>query len=269
MRPVLIWQIFTLELRKILSYRIDFWASFLGTVLVEFAMAYFLWNAVYEFREVKVLNGFSFPAMMLYYLLIPVISHITQAQVMHFISQEIYDGSLNRYLVYPLSFFGFKFIGHLAFGFVGILQLFLVMGLYLAFFDLPDDVSLSSISLMQCVFTAIIGSVLYFLMASCLEMVAFWAENIWSLLVMLKLSSKLLGGGLIPLTFFPDWSITILKFLPVYSFTALPVEVALGQTTGSEWFVSVGVAIIWIMFFSVLAGFIWRRGKLHYTGVGI
>lgn len=123
-------QILSLEIRKILSYRVDFWLNFFGVILVEFGLAYFLWKAIFEYRGVRSIEGYTFQAMMLYYILVPTISHIIQAQVMHFISTEIYEGSLTRYLIYPISFLSYKLIAHYAFSLIAVVQFCCVLGLY-------------------------------------------------------------------------------------------------------------------------------------------
>ena len=138
----LTWQIFSLEIRKILSYRADFWMNFIGVVLAEVAVAYFLWNAIFEYKNVSTMQGYSFHGLMLYYLLAPLMTLIVRGQSMDFMAREIYEGTLTRYLIYPLSFFHYKYVAQLAYSFIATLQLILMLGFFTSFFGLPKDLPL-------------------------------------------------------------------------------------------------------------------------------
>jgi ABC-2 type transport system permease protein len=61
-----------------------------------------------------------------------------------------------------------------------------------------------------------------------LQLVAFWADNCWSLLVAHRIVASLLGGLLLPLSLFPRWSQPALDALPFRYMFAFPVDVLLG-----------------------------------------
>ena len=48
--------------------------------------------------------GYTFGALMLYYLMVPLVERVVNGQEMGFMSGEIYDGGLTRYLLYPVSY---------------------------------------------------------------------------------------------------------------------------------------------------------------------
>ena len=47
---------------------------------------------------------------MLYYLLVPLIARMIRGEESRFLSDDIYEGGLTRYLVYPLSFLQYKYV---------------------------------------------------------------------------------------------------------------------------------------------------------------
>ena len=106
--------VFSLELRKAFSYRSDFWANFVGVVLTELGVAYFLWRAIFAVRQVDSIGGYTFRGMVLYYLLVPLFTRLMRGNEQGYMSNDIYDGSLSRYLVYPVSFLGSKYLSHLS-----------------------------------------------------------------------------------------------------------------------------------------------------------
>ncbi len=252
-----------------MSYRFDFWANFFGAVIVEIAVAYFVWSAIYRSEDVVQIGGFSFTQLMYYYTVVPIFTQILQAQSMHFMSEDIYQGGLTKFLIWPLNFVHYKLIAHLSFAVFTITQLMLALVCLYMLWGTPAGMPISIETVAAGIATALLGSVLYFLMAACLEMVAFWMDHVWSLNVMLRLSLRLLGGSLVPLSFFPAWSRDLVQLLPFWSMAGLPAELCLGRRSFAEsWFYALQT-LGWIAVFALLLALVWKRGRLRYTGVGI
>ncbi len=262
-------QVFSLEIRRMLSYRVDFWVQFIGTIATQCVLSYFLWRAIFDARGVTEMAGYSFKGLMLYYLLVPLVGNMTRGAQMGFVSLEIYDGGLNRYLIYPVSFFGYKLTTQLAQCFMYTLQFALASGVFLALFGQPADVALGLTGLWQGLVAVVLAVYLYFTLAANLEFVAFWADNVWSLMVMLRMFIMLFGGAWIPLAFFPEWAQRALTCFPFVYLAEFPVRCLMGKTNWNEWALGLAVLTFWAAIFSGTAGLIWRRGLLRYTGVGM
>jgi ABC-2 type transport system permease protein len=261
--------LFSLEIRKVLSYRVDFWINFLGSVITELLIAYFLWKAIFDAQNAEQIGGYSFQAMILYYVLVALARRTVMAFDQGIISFEIYDGSLNRYLVYPVSLFSYKYISWIANAFITYLQLLTSMAIFIAFIGIPADRHISFQSVLMGTLALWAASSVYYLFSILFEMVAFWAENVWSLLVMLRFSVALLGGGLLPIALFPEWSKRILGALPFQHMVSLPVRAFMGEVSFSEFGASLSVLGFWALVLMACVAWIWRRGTLKYTGVGI
>jgi hypothetical protein len=46
-----------MEFRQLLAYRLVFWTSFFGTTVGHFVVGFFMWNAIYNFRNVQTIRG--------------------------------------------------------------------------------------------------------------------------------------------------------------------------------------------------------------------
>lgn len=261
-------QVFSLELRKVLSYRVDFWVKFLGNLLTEVGVAYFLWRSVYSFTGAESIGGYRFSEMMFYYVMVPLVARAVSGPEMSFISREIYEGTLNRYLVYPISFFGYKYAAHLASAVIFLLQLVAVTGAAALVFEIGAERAglWPMLSGMGAILAA---TLLYFAIASAFELVAFWADNTWSLLVMLKFVIGILGGGLLPLSLFPGWARALLEGLPFQYLYSFPIRCFMGEVSPASWLYGMGLIVVWAGVFAGIDRVIWRRGSLRYTGVGI
>lgn len=258
---------YVMELKKLLSYRAEFWIGFLGTVLSQFGVAYFLWKAIFAARGADTLQGYTFGALMLYYLLVPLVERVVNGQEMGFMSGEIYDGGLTRYLLYPVSYFRVKYMAKLAQSTIYLAQMALVLSLFLATFRTPFEMTPLSALMTFPVF--FLSGVLVFTLTACLEMLAFWADNVWSILVLNRMVTNLLGGGLLPLAFFPEWARSTLEWLPWTRLVSFPVRCVLGQVGAAEWARGLFLTGMWIVVFAALGNWLWRKGIRSYAGVGI
>lgn len=261
--------VMNMELRKILAYRSDFWVTFLGQVLIQIFIAHALWQAVFAANETEVMQGFTLSKITLYYVIVSVGQRILTGENIGFISREIYEGTFSRYLIYPLSVFQYKATTYLTYSLFYAAQLLLIYFIYRMGFTetLPSLDEIVNLFLGIGLFLA--SAFVYVLMVMTVELLALWADNIWSLVVMLRFFSSFLGGGMIPLTFLPFWSQEVLNYLPFPYYLSLPARTVLGETSLSEILNGLGVLAVWGLIFSGLVTLIWKTGQKHYTGVGV
>lgn len=258
---------YLLELKKLISYRAEFWIGFIGSVLSQFGVAFFLWTAIFAARGAETMAGYTFGALMLYYLLVPLVERVVNGQEMGFMSAEIYDGGLTRYLLFPVSYFRVKYMAKLAQSTVYLAQLILVLALFLAVFRAPFTMGPRAAAMALPVF--LLSGLLIFALTACIEMLAFWADNVWSILVLNRMITNLMGGGLLPLAFFPEKVQAALEYLPWIRLVSFPIRCLLGQVGPAEWLRGLGFTALWFAVFASLAAWMWRKGIKGYTGVGI
>lgn len=258
---------YLLELKKLFSYRVEFWIGFAGTVLSQFGVAYFLWKAVFAARGTGSVGGYTFGALMLYYLMVPLVERVVNGQESGFMSGEIYDGGLTRYLLYPTSYFRIKYVAKLAQTTVFLSQLILILALFLAVFRAPYSLSARSVAMAVPVF--LLSGLLAFVLTACIDMVAFWADNVWNLLILNRMVSSLLGGGLLPLSLYPEAMREALDWLPWSRLVSFPIRCLLGEVGAADWLRGMGLTALWFAAFAALAACLWRKGVKGYAGVGI
>lgn len=262
-------QVFTAELRKITAYRADFWIQYLANILTHIGVAFFLWQAVFTTLETESMQGYSFHSLMFYYLLVPLISRIIYGSELGAAAREIYDGSLTRYLIYPVSFFKYKLMQYCAHSAMYTIQMVAAVIFFIALFGTPQDMEISPLTL-TIIPTLLLSVLLHYTFVMALELIAFWADNVWSLLVMVRFSISLLGGGLIPLAFFPEQLTPLINILPFRYLTAFPAELLMGRVESwQEWLYGTAVTAVWTLLLWIAGREIWRRGTKTYTGVGI
>src|SRR3989344_9524591 len=97
-----------LEAKRFLSYRVDFWLQFAVAVLAEVLIAYFLWSSIYGDEPGKLIGGYTFHQMLMYYLFVPFVGRMIRSQEDFSLANEIREGGINKFLIYPLSFLQYK-----------------------------------------------------------------------------------------------------------------------------------------------------------------
>ncbi|MGE0191957.1 MAG: ABC transporter permease [Planctomycetota bacterium] len=270
MSPRLFLAVTAQQVRRSLAYRADFWISSTSGFVTTFGLAWCVWTAVYASAGGAEIRGWSLDAMLLYMVVVVLLGRIVRGGDLDTtISNEIYEGGLNRYLVFPVAYQPFKYaqsVGNLV---PALVQLALFCGLFLAIVGRPADIHITPFGVLGAIAAMALGHVLYFLLGYPLELVAFWADNVWSLSVTLRFVTSLLGGMMIPLALFPDWAQDLLAFTPFPILFGVPAETLLGRLDPATWARHMVVALVWCVIVQRLGAWVWRRGSLRYTGVGM
>ncbi len=265
----LAWYVYLHELRRLFSYRADFWMSFVGNLAANLVVAFALFTALFAEQALPTIAGFDKEAMLVYYLVAPLVENMTRLSARNgSVAHEIYRGSLTRYLVYPTSYFMYRTSQVLASLTLSILQFLAVFLAYMAFFA-NTPLTFAVIPSLGLGIMACLGATLLNLaLVSLIEMVAFWAEQVWTLSVMLMFAARLLGGMMLPLSFFSQEAQSLLKILPFSYLISFPTLSILGRVNLSEWLHSMLILTIWLGVASFIARHIWRRGLEQYSGAG-
>lgn len=260
-------QICSIELRKVLAYRSDFWVNTVGSVLTQVVVAAALWTAVFAATGQPAIGGYSQSAMIIYALLAGQVFVCVQGEPFGMLSTEIYDGSLTRYLIYPVDLLRYKWSGQCARILVALGQLTVLLALVR--WCWPGALQPMWWHWSAGLLAIVGGAMLHFWIACCLELVAFWADNVWSFQALLRMAVQFLGGMLLPLSVFPAWAHPWLQASPFAGLVALPVETLLGRVTPDVWLLGMARQIGWTLCFWALARALYRRGIRHYSGVGM
>jgi ABC-2 type transport system permease protein len=268
--PRLFWQIASLEARTRMSYRVDFWLNVAAGFLVEFGIAWYLWRAVFDHATAATIGGYDFSGMVVYYLAVILLGKLVRTNRFEgAVSGDIYEGGLNRYIVFPAPYFPFKYAQHLGTLVPAALQFLLFGGLTLFVLHMPPEMAPTLPGLAMALAALALGNLLYYILDYAVQLIAFWADNVWSLDVAKWFVASLLGGYMVPLSVFPDGLRGVLEVLPFRFFFDFPARALTNQMTVGEWAAGMALGAVWCIVFAAAAAGIWSRGRLRYTGVGI
>lgn len=257
---------FILELKRRAIYAYDFWLKMIIPPLIQLCVGYYLWGAIYSSNSYVELGGYTLEGMLLYTFIAASVYQMVNPEV-GIVLRDLDTGALTKYLFYPVSFFRFKFMAHLAQMSLVFLQM--IIGCMALFYLLGFSLPLTFQSIVLGSIATLLAGYLFFIIAASLELFGFWVETVWGLVVMNQFVTHLLGGKLIPLSLFPAWAKTTIYFLPFPYLVAFPTEIILGTVSSQEIIRGFCVATIWALIMTACSRLIWNKGSYQYSGTGM
>ncbi len=270
MKPSLFLRVVGVEARRRMAYRADFWLQAFAVFGAEVALAWFLWRALFSESGAAFIAGWDLETTVCYYVGAILVAKLVRGNDVDTdsVSNDIYEGALNRYALYPASYFGLKYAQRTGALLPAAVQ-FVLFGGLAAFLLHGTGVHVTAASVAMGVVSIAVGNLLYLLMTWPLHALAFWADNVWSLLVALRFVSGILGGLMLPLGTFPAWSRPVVDALPFRQCFAAPIETLLGRVAPQAWLGNLAVAAAWAAGFWLVGRIVFRRGEVRYSGIGI
>src|SRR5690606_1843403 len=115
-------------------------------------------------------------AMLLYYAFVVLVARLVQSTAMEMpMAQDIYEGSLNRYLIYPASYAGIKFAEQAGALAPHMLQLALFGLAAPLLIGVPADVRITPGTVLMAAVSLAAANLLHYLLVLPINAVAFWA----------------------------------------------------------------------------------------------
>ena len=258
---------FTTGLKASVEYRFNFFLSLAGAVspvVIQTA----LWIVLYQGGgEGDALFGFTFTQMIAWTVIAQLVSRLVRTGFEYEVNSDIKSGSLDRYLVKPVSYFGyrlFSFLGDKAaqslFSCVLLAAAVAVLGTVTGFAVTGRNAALFSVAL-------VLAFVLNFLLFWCVGLAGFWLTEIGFLFEAVRIVIIAASGGIFPLSVFGPEGERILSLLPFRYTIQFPADLLAGRIPESLILRQFALAVFWIAVLTIAARFVWKRGIRRFTAV--
>ncbi len=251
---------------------IEYKSYLIGTLTTPFFMGvffYFIWQYIYAVKgggdPNYLIGGFTFKEMIVYLVIGLLINTARASEIADNISQTIKSGDIAIFLCRPVNFvkslladgFGGKIINigvffilliiitkiaGLNFPPLAIFILFLFYGLLLIFFDIIVNVMIGGL--------------------------AFWLTEIWGVKASIQQVLWILSGRALPLSLFPPWILTFMRWTPFFYLEYTFASIYLGKLTFEEALRAMGIFIIWIAILVFVMKWIFNRGFRKLASFG-
>lgn len=200
-----------------------------------------------------------------YFLMLPVVEVLTSSYLAEPLAYEIRSGRLATTLIVPGKHRFRWLLGKLALNAVdGMLLLSLIATVTIIF---RNDIGLPTAPGRWAAFLASMAltSALTLALEALFGTLAFWLEDIGSVLRGNAVLATVLGGQLVPLALMPAWSHAFLVAQPYRSMVSFPLEIISGDLDSRDLAIGFGLQMLWISVITWGAFTLWRRGLKGYT----
>lgn len=259
---------FKIGFKKSIEYK----SYIIGNLTTPFFMAiffYFIWQYIYAIKGQGdasfLIGGFTFNEMMVYLIIGLLIQNAKSSDLADRISETIKTGNIAIFLcrpvnfvksivydglgekVIPVSIFSFLLIGVTIFMDVtvpgiDILFLFFIYGILLIIFEIFIEISIGGL--------------------------AFWLTEIWGVKSSIRQIFWVLSGRALPLSLFPTWFLSFVKFTPFYYLEYTFALIYLGKLSVEEILKAMSIFTAWIFLFFLIMRLIYKKGFTKLESFG-
>ncbi len=255
----------SLAIKDMMIYRFDLlmWAVARPLFLV---VMYFMWSAVFQYAGKTVIRGFTLQQMIIYYLMNMIVWGIVSTDVDRWTSRKIVDGTLIKDLTKPFSYAAHWFtrnIGHTMLAFAIIDIPFAVVGML--FFGLK---TYSTIHTVLFLVSLSLAFSLNFILTFNFGITAFWLKRYGGISQIRANVVNFLSGSVIPISFFPEGMVSVMKYLPFQYIVFSPIQIFLGNYSVAESLQAIFMQVVWIVGLYLLYRVFWNYALKQFSGVG-
>ena len=265
---VKLWHVFKLVWIERMAYRMNFLLEILSGIVSSLIIV-FLWLAIYRSSGHLHIGGYSIREMVTYLLGGGLINTfiLTTAENPE-TSQSIQEGTLSNLLIKPLSPYGIWFVRDL--GTKTFLFSVGLIGYAVVFFFFREYVILTQSSFIYGLFilSLILAALLQFLIFEALSLLAFWVENTYGIRFTMRVIMEVVGGAIIPLSFFPPMVQKIFMLFPFHYLIYLPMRIYLAKIDVSQLLIELLKECGWIAALALVNAIVWRKGIRQYVAMG-
>ncbi len=261
------WHVLNIGIQNTLVYRVNFFfRSLFGLVPLTATLS--LWTTIYSGSQSSV-AGYSLAQMVSYYLVVTLVDMLTAvAEDDWQIAADIKDGRISQFLLKPMNYLAYRLTlfgaGRLIYSSVALIPVGLFIAWHGSDFVFPSHASTWVAFGASLVLTAL----LQFFVSFSLALLAFWLQEVSTLIFIVFAFEYIAGGHLFPLDILPPWGQKLLLCTPFPYQLYLPVNIYLERTAGAELLAGLAIQLLWVILTYGLARFVWSRGVRHYEAVG-
>jgi ABC-2 type transport system permease protein len=97
---------------------------------------------------------------------------------------------------------------------------------------------------------------------------AFWIDQSKALIHLKWMAEGVVGGGWLPLLYFPQWFQKIASFTPFYYWYHVPITILLNPTSLIQVLVYLIQGLAWTLVLWLMHLYFWKKGINKYSAVG-
>jgi ABC-2 type transport system permease protein len=248
------------------AYRFDMfiWMLLIPMFLV---VEYFLWKSLFAVSGETIIKGFTFSAMITYYMMSHITMAITHSSFDRKIAHLVKSGKLIRYVVKPITYFRlslYRNTWNSLFRAIKYTPTVLIVGYFLI-----PTLSFNALNTGLYLISLTLAMLLKFAYIFSFGLFSFWLKEYGGVKIIRDGIDGLLRGMLIPLVFFPIVFQKAFFFFPWQYMLYVPIQIFLGAYSFNETLVMLAMQAIWVLIFMLIAIVVWKKAFSKFMAVGV
>jgi ABC-2 type transport system permease protein len=230
----------------------------------------FLWRAIFEGHPEGTLAArYDYSQMIFYFLLGILVNLLTVPTDDEWqIASDIRDGFINSILLKPIDYFTYRYClfaaYRLVYTLVAISPVLIALWLFRHTIRWPTQLETYA----AFAVSLLLSGTLQFLIAYSIALLAFWIQEVSTLVFIVYAFEVFFSGQMFPLDILPPRWVTVCWWLPFQYEIYFPVQVFQERLTPSQVGGGLLIAAAWVGLGGLAARLIYRSGLKHYTAVG-
>jgi ABC-2 type transport system permease protein len=273
---------FSLGLRGALEYRANFAFSLLGAVapvMIQTA----LWTCLYA-RGAGAsapspqgmagsggglqLFGVTYTQMLGYVVVANIVSRLVRTGFEYDLNDDIKSGGLDRYLVKPIDYFGFRMAQFAGAKSAETLFMGIALAAALAALSVFAGFSATPLAILGFVAALLLAFALNFLIFWCVGLLGFWLAQIGFLFEAARIVIITASGGIFPLSVFGPRFEPVLAAMPFRFTIQFPTDVLCGRVARADLASGLAAGALWLILLLALTRAIWAAGIRRFVALG-
>jgi ABC-2 type transport system permease protein len=227
-----------------------------------------LWVVLYGGESGASMFGFTFPQMIAYTVVAQIVSRLVRTSFEYDMNNDIRTGSLDRFLVKPVGYFGYRLFAYMGDKLVQTAAMGLLLAASLAVLAFALGLSLTLQSIALFLLAMAVAFVLNFLIFWCIGLSGFWLTEIGYIFEGVRIVIIALSGGIFPLAVFGAPAERVLSWLPFRFTIQFPTELLAGRVPSADLLPSFALAALWMLILVAVGQLAWNRGLRRFAAVG-
>jgi len=263
-----LWEIIKVELKIDLQYTFAFMISVLVQPIIMF-MSLALFTSVYTYNDTDMILGYKMIQMIWYFTCV----HFMWVILFNFadmrISDKVLSGDLNIDLLRPVSLFKYELGNAIGLRLMALFVEFLPGLFVYSLIVFPRF--LTPISILRFIAVIPLAFLIMYMLNFLTGLSAFKLQSNTSITGIKAIFISILGGGAMPLEFFPDSIQNALRFLPFEYMFYWPIQFFLNtdMASGTTVFLKIiSIQAFWAILLFGICKFAWTRVSRDFSAVG-
>jgi ABC-2 type transport system permease protein len=225
----------------------------------------FVWLA----GDKRNVGGYTREQLISYYFFIYFIERIVGWWVFWDILNHIKDGGIANFLIKPINYFLYISVKEFAYKTVStLLHVLVAFCIYLIFYNrISFDFSIEKVVLLIPSLLLAVG--INLLIHTAMGYITFFWTDANFLADFHWILMTILGGQMVPITFFPESLRLILIYNPLRYTFSFSAEIISGRIVGEEILYGFVIGIMWLITLGTLVNILWRIGLKKFSAVGL